>query len=888
MRLPVLEVKEELLRALGPEGVRRVLLKAPTGSGKSTVVPKVLLEEGGMEGMIVVVQPRRIAARMLAEYVAGLCGSRVGELVGYAVRFEKTYSERTQLVYVTDGVLQRWLAEGELEGVSCVLFDEFHERRLASDLALGRVLDLQEKRADLRVGVMSATLEVAGLEEFLEPCVLLESEGRRYPVEVSYAGAAERKRNRFGRMEEEVVWERVGRVLKEELGVLFGGQERGELLFAGKNAGFRQGAESNMLEACAPRVLVFLPGAFEIRKTVDLLERASFANGWEVCPLYSGLNPAGQRAAVRREGGPRIIVATNVAETSITIDGVRLVVDSGVARQARFDVRRGIDSLTVEKISRAAAEQRAGRAGRTGPGKCVRLWSEGEHGRRLAFELPEVARVDLAAAVGSWPAGGGAAGRGSRWLEGPEEEALGRAEKLLEDLGATGDGVVTEAGRVMAGFPLHPRMAALLLRSAGLRSDDDIESGLQSRAPDLDCVAEACFAAAVLQGEGIWDKRAGKLRERFVEEGDWSDFEADWRAVSVARENGFRVEGCKALGIQAKNAREAWQTFEQLCRMAKGRGLAVDRVRFEWNGEALARAVLAAFRDRVGVRLSEATLACRLVGKRRGKLEETSVARQGWVFVACEVTEVEGKEMVTHLRSCARVEKEWLEELFTTDGAEWDEATKKVVARKRVMFGDLVVEQEEGGELNRELAGEILAEQVLAGKAQLKNWDGSVERWIARVNFLAGTMPELEMPAIGEEDRKFVVAQVCEGAVSLKEVKNREVKPVLGEFLSEMQKASLESYAPEKMSLANGVNSRVNYKEGEEPWIEEKVQRLYGVKETPELPGGQALVVKICAPNQRPWQVTKDLEGFWQSGFGQMKKDLAGRYPKHDWGGSGG
>ena len=844
MSLPVLEVKEQLLAALGPKGIGRVLLKAPTGSGKSTVVPKILLEEGGFAGKIVVVQPRRIAARMLAEYVASLVGSAVGKEVGYSVRFENVSGKETRLIYVTDGVLQRWLAENpELPQVSCVLFDEFHERRLASDLALGRVLELQKERADLRVGVMSATLEVAGLEDYLAPCELLESEGRKYPVEVSYAGAAQRKRNRFGRMEEELLWNRVAKAMKD----------------------------ASLDPEVDRRVLVFMPGVHEIRKTVEMLEKSSVGQGYEVMPLYSGLPPQAQRAAVASGGRPRIIVATNVAETSITIDGISLVVDSGLARMARFDVRRGIDSLLILPISRAAAEQRAGRAGRTGPGRCVRLWSEADHGRREAFEIPEVKRVDLAEAILYLKAAGWNEVQEFPWLDVPEEDARQRAEHLLTRLDAIDHEGITAEGRTMASFPLHPRMARFLL-AAGV----------------LDCVSEACFAAAVLQGEGVWAKKAGKERERFVEEGDWSDFEADWRALEEAGRANFRVESCRAIGVQGRNAREVQATWKQLCGLAKSKGMKLDRVRFEWNGENLAKAILSAFGDRVGVRLGEATLSSRLVGKKKGKLDETSVGRFSRVFVACEATEVEGKEMTTYLRSCARVEPDWLQEFYPdllreTDGAEWDETTRKVVARKRLLFDDLVVEEREGDEVSRELAGEILAEQVLAGKVALKNWDGGVERWIARLNFLAKAMPELELPEFGDEERQFVISGICEGASSLREVKNREVKPVLGQFLSAMQKASLESYAPEKITLSNGINTRVNYKELDEPWMEEKVQRLYGVKETPTLPGGQQLVVKICAPNQRPWQTTKDLTGFWETGFAQMKKDLAGRYPKHNW-----
>ncbi len=842
--LPVLEIREQLLATFAGEGLKRALLKAPTGSGKSTVVPKFLLAEAGFEGRIIVVQPRRIAARMLAEYVASLVGSRVGETVGYSVRFEKVYQEQTKLIYVTDGVLQRWLAENpDLSGISCVLFDEFHERRLSSDLALGRVLTLQEKRADLCLGVMSATLEIGGLEEFLEPCQLLESQGRCYPVEVSYEGAAQRKRNRFGRMEEEPLWDRVLKVLRE----------------------------AELQPEQDHRILVFMPGVFEIRKTVSLLESSSVTRGYEVLPLYSGLAPSAQKAAVSAQGGPRIIVATNVAETSITIDGISLVIDSGLARSARFDVRRGIDSLLIAPISRAAAEQRAGRAGRTGPGRCLRLWSQTDHDRRAPFELPEVQRVDLAEAVLYLKVAGWDNIYDFRWLNPPAEDALQRAEHLLTRLGALRNGRVTQEGRLMAQFPVAPRIARLLLAANA-----------------HDCVAEACFAAAILQGEGIWLQKAEKEREDFQEQDDWSDFEADWRVAKEAERGNFRPEQCRQLGVQGRKTREVLATWKQLCGIAKSRGMKVDRVRFEWNGQSLARAILAAFGDRVGVRLGEATLSSRLVGQRKGRLAETSVGRFGSIFIACEVTEVEGREMTTHLRACARVERSWLSEEFPhlvreSSGAEWDSDTRKVVARQRVLFDDLVIESKEGGEVNQEQAGEILAEQILAGQASLKNWDAGVERWIARLNFLAKAMPEMELPTFGEEERRFVIAGVCEGATSLREVKNRAIKPVLQDFLSAMQQATLDGYAPEKVTLANGINSRISYKDVEAPWIEEKVQRLYGVKETPLLPGGQPLVVKICAPNQRPWQVTQDLPGFWETGFVQMKKDLAGRYPKHNW-----
>ena len=342
-------------------------------------------------------------------------------------------------------------------------------------------------------------------------------------------------------MEEEALWERVGKVLRDA--ALVPEKDR--------------------------RVLVFMPGVHEIRKTVELLEKSSVARGYEVLPLYSGLPPQAQRAAVATAGGPRIIVATNVAETSITIDGISLVVDSGLARMAKFDVRRGIDSLLVSPISRAAAEQRAGRAGRTGPGKCVRLWSEADHGRREGFELPEVKRVDLAEAVLYLKAAGWNQVMDFRWLDGPEEESLARAEHLLERLGAVEGGKMTKEGRLMAGFPLHPRMARLLLA-----------------AESLDCVSEACFAAAVLQGEGVFAKKAGKDRERFVEDGDWSDFRSGLACGDGGGEgelSGGKLPRNGSAGAQC--ARDAGDLEAAVWHCEESQdGFGPGEVRVEWGG----------------------------------------------------------------------------------------------------------------------------------------------------------------------------------------------------------------------------------------------------------------------------------------------------------------
>lgn len=846
MRLPVCEIEGDLRQALAAGGRRRVLLKAPTGSGKSTLVPGMVADELG--GRVVVIEPRRMAARMLASWVARQRGTALGGGVGYAVRFDSRFGRDTQIVFVTDGVFQRWLQDDpQLGGTAAVVFDEFHERRLAGDLALAHCLDLQDaSRPDLAVVVMSATLEVAGLADYLAPAAMLEAAGRRFPVEVVYrAGGLSPGDRRGAPVRDEPVWERVTTVCREAL--------------AAPDAG---------------HVLVFLPGTYEIHKTIGILEAASWARGWEVFPLHSGLPVEKQEAAVAPSSRPKVIVATNVAETSLTIEGVRTVVDSGLARVAAFDPRRGIDTLRVEKISQAAAEQRAGRAGRTAPGRCYRLWSQAEHARRAAFETPEVRRVDLAEACLWLKAGGVDDLAGFRWLDAPEPSALARAEHLLHDLGALdASGQLLDEGRQMASLPLAPRFARLLL--AG------IECG---------CPAEAAFVAAVVEGEGVFAKaRGGSARADFAVREAASDFAGEWRAFVSAEAMGFDPHRCGQVGILARGARETAQALERLRKLLDRRGVAWCEPDFVGRREQVGRAMLATFSDRLGIRLGQATLACRVVGQRKGKLDEESVAGAAGAFVAAEMTEVEGRELTVHLSRATAIELAWLREMFPADvretsGAAWDEPRRRVVGRREVWFRDLLLESTELRDCPVDAAAVVLADHVVSDNLVLKKWDDAVEQWIARLACLSAWMPELELPGFGEDDRRAVIEQLCHGEFAYKDIKDREIWPVLHDWLSAPQRAALDFYAPVRVELPGGRHAKVTYAAGAEPWIGARVQHLFGVRETPRIAGGKVpVLVHVLAPNQRPWQVTKDLASFWTNGYPQMRKDLAGRYPRHDW-----
>lgn len=848
VQLPVFEIADDLRAAVARGDRSRVLLKAPTGSGKSTSVPGMLVD-AGISGTILVIEPRRMAARLLAGWVAKQRGATLGREVGYAVRFDSRYGNDTRILYLTDGVFQRWIQDDpELHGVGAVVFDEFHERRLAVDVALARCLDLQDgPRPDLRVIVMSATLETAGLAGFLTPAVSLEAGGRTYPVDVLYRPDRAPVNDRRGGPPREIpVWEKMVTVCREAMAMPDAGN-----------------------------ILMFLPGTHEIRRTIELLESGSTSRGWDVFPLYSSLPPAAQEAAITPGNKPKIIVATNVAETSLTIEGVRTVIDSGLARISSYEPRRGINTLLIRKISRAAAEQRAGRAGRTAPGRAFRLWSETDHARRAEFEAPEVHRVDLAEAVLLLKAAGVSEIRDFRWFDAPKEEALVRAETLLHDLGALdAEGSLTEEGAKMASLPLEPRFSRLILAGH--------EHG---------CVAETAFIAAAVQGEGIFvNKRGGVGRKDFIFADDGSDFAGEWRAFESAEAMKFDPQRCGQIGVLARGAREIAQGFDRLASLARRFGWEWKPVDFAANREAVGHAMLAGFSDQLAIRFNQGTLACKLVHNRRGKLDEESCVKNAPAFVAAEITEVEAREVITHLRRATAIDPAWLADLFpedltNTDGAAWDDTRRRVVARKETRFRDLVLEAKETDQnVNLDRAAEILAEKVLSGELVLKNWDHTVEQWTARLVLLGKAMPELEMPGWTDQDKADAIAQICHGSVAYKDIKEANVWRVLREWLSHAQRSALDSYCPERIDLPNGQSAKITYEAGLDPFISVRVSHLFGVWETPTIVGGRVpLLVHILTPGQKPWQMTKDLKNFWASGYFQMKKEVAGRYPRHPW-----
>ena len=838
--LPIDLLKDDLVAACGR--TRRLVLRAPTGSGKSTRIPQMLLDLGLVEGQIVVLQPRRIAARLLAARIAQERGGKLGDEVGYQIRFERVESAQTRIKFVTEALLLRQMAsDPQLKGIGAVVFDEFHERNLHSDVALALARRLQETdRPDLLLVAMSATLDTEGVARWLGAAETLAADGRTYPVEVEYTHQP--------RNSTRPVWdaaaEQVRRVLQEE-------------------------AEGD--------ILVFMPGSYEIMRTLGAVRNLPESGGVDILPLHGELPPEEQDRAVKPGPRRKVIVATNVAETSLTIPGVRAVVDAGLARVARFDPHRGIDTLLIEPVSQASAEQRAGRAGRTGPGRCIRLWSQTDHAARPLRETPEIKRVDLSETILLLLTSGWGDATTFPWYEKPDDKALQRALTVLRDLGAVdAAGALTRLGRRMAVFPAHPRYARMLM-AAG----------------EFGCVAEIARIAGLSQGRDILfrkvDDRTENARDA-VEQDEGSDFFTRLALLRRAADLKFDLDACERLGIHAQSARQADQAARQFLRIAEGQGLPIADA--PADPAAVRRCLLLGFSDRLAIRLDGGTLRCALVHGRKGELRRESAVRQAKLLVAAEIDEIQARgEVTTYLSLCTAVEESWLRELFPGDfsevsAARYDPTLRRVMARVERRFRDLVLETVERDDAPSDAASRLLAEEVIAGRLELEKWDGQVDAWVRRVNFLAKHCPELGIAPFDEAGRRMVIEEVCAGAVAYRDIRERPVMGIVRGWLTHEQAMALESYCPEKIVLPRKKHpARIEYTVDGEAEIEATVQELY------DFPGAKLrvcqgkvpIVVCIQSPARRTQQRTRDLDAFWKGSYELVKKELRGRYPKHEW-----
>ncbi|AMV19494.1 ATP-dependent helicase HrpB [Planctomyces sp. SH-PL14] len=823
-RLPIDDVLPQIVSTL--KETNAIVLRAPTGAGKSTRVPPALLDAGlAPKGRIVMLEPRRIAARATARRIAQERGVRLGGEVGYQVRFDEQASRDTKILVVTEGVLLRRLQDDPfLEGIDAVLFDEFHERSLNSDLALAMVRRVQQEvRPDLRIVVMSATIAAHPVAAYLNNCPVIESEGRTYPVEIRYA-------RRFDRVPpEQIVLTGVTEILPKTPGDL----------------------------------LVFLPGAPEIRRAARELEPLARQHDLAVMPLFGDLPPEEQDRVLLPCERRKVVLATNVAETSLTIEGITAVVDTGLAKVMRFDPQIGLDRLELSPISKASADQRAGRAGRTQAGVCLRMWDESAHRARPDAEDAEIRRVDLAGPVLELHCWGESNVLGFPWYEPPREAAVLQAESLLRKLDALDDaGQVTPLGRGMARLPLHPRLARMVLEGQRL--------GVGSR---------VALLAAMLSERDPFSGRGGPVTA------------ASHRSQSDVLDRLFAIEEFLRTGrrefsfglIHGVAIHFLTQAADQIRRSLPARSGAETPVSSDGTGELL-RALLAGFPDRLARRRDTSGPRGLMVGGKGVKLGPQSNV-SGAEFFLC--IDVDGGSTDALVRQASAVEREWLTgpSLVTRDELFFHPSQKQVVARRRTLWDDLVLSEAPAPLPTGDAAAEQLFENARTALDEVfpKN-DSETENFLLRVRSLAEWMPELDLPRLDREGLEKVLRDLCDGRRSFAELRSAPWLATMQGQYSYPQRQTIDREAPEKIEVPSGSQIRLQYEAARPPVLAVRIQEVFGMTETPRIAGGRVRVLMhLLAPNMRPQQVTDDLKSFWENAYAEVRKELRRRYPKHQW-----
>lgn len=794
---PIEPALPELLRILRARS--NAVLQAPPGAGKTTRVPLALLGEPWLgTGCILVLEPRRLAARAAAHRMAHMLGESVGETVGYRVRFDSVVGPRTRIEVVTEGILTRRLQQDpSLEGVGAVLFDEFHERSLHADLGLALCLESQGAlRGELRLLVMSATLDGGPVARLLGDAPLLTSEGRAYPVTTHHV-----ERPPTSRLEDAVA-AAVRRALDETEG----------------------------------DILVFLPGAGEIRRVQRQL------SGVPAFPLYGDLSQEAQEQAIRPAppGTRKVVLSTSIAETSLTIEGVRVVVDCGLMRVPRFDPRGGMTRLETVKVSRASADQRRGRAGRLGPGVCYRLWSESAHGSLPAFGAPEIMEADLAPLALEIARWGASAPHSLAWLDPPPAAAYAQACGLLARLGAMDEGGrITPHGRDMAALPLHPRLAHMLLRGRAL--------GLGALACDL----------------------AALLAERDIVRGD-----ADLRhRLDVLRSDS------PSPGVDPDARRHVRRVAAQFRRLL-GLGGGSDGPRRVGLLTALA------YPDRIAQRRPGGDGQFRLANGRGAVMPPTDpLAAEDWLAVA----DLDGDKREARIYLAAPLSPSDLDEGFairTETFVRWDSREQAVLARRRTCLGALVLKDEPLRDPDPATVIAALVEGIREMGVSALPWTPDSLAWRARVMFLR-RLDEDGWPDVTDTALLAALegwlAPHLNGISRRPHLKSLDLGGALRGLLDWQQQRTLDEAAPTHCAVPSGSRVPIRY-DDDGPVLAVRLQEMFGAQETPAIGGGRVpLTLHLLSPAGRPVQVTRDLAGFWSGAYRAVKADLKGRYPRHYW-----
>ncbi|MBN2338143.1 MAG: ATP-dependent helicase HrpB [Acidobacteria bacterium] len=832
-----------------------LVLTAPPGAGKTTHIPPFLYREGfAAGGEILVLQPRRLAARMGALRVARELGEKPGETTGYAIRFETVGGPRTRIRFLTEAILVRRMTEDpRLEGVSLVILDEFHERSLATDLALAFLRRLRRLERRPRILVMSATMDPRPVAEFLDGAPVISLAETRYDLDIAYEETIDRRP-----LEERVA----GAVLRL----------------------FRSGLEGD--------ILVFLPGAAEIRRAEEALRPAAGRLGFRIQPLHGDL-PAGEQTRALEPGeGPRVILSTNVAETSITIPGIGAVVDSGLARVSTHSAWSGRPTIATARIGKFSAAQRAGRAGRTRSGRVRRLYTRHDFSMRPDADPPEIRRADLSETLLVLH-GSGVCDTGTfPWLEPPPPAALEAARTLLGRLGAVDpSGRITAAGRRMLRFPVHPRIARMMVEGEALGVADDaalLAALLGERDIRLD--ARARFGAPGASQRGV---EAGVS--------DLLELTDLYREAEAAR---FAPERLRALGLDPRAVATVRLSHRQLARLSSRAPAPGSPAREPGTAarepgtpgereEALLVAVLRAFPDRVARRRRPHSHELLLASGGGARLSDRSVVRERPFLVAVDIEDRRDPSdpgaTLPLVRLASSVEIEWLAALFPDALVEktervWNTTAGRVDEVRRTMYERIALEESVRPAPPSEEAARLLAAAAAERGIGLFPDHESVPGLEVRAALLARCFPDSGFPPLGADAVAAALARVCLDRRTLAELASVSFVAALLEPLSGRQRALLERETPERIRLARGRTVRVHYEPGRPPWTASRLQDFFGMTAAPTICGGRvALTVHLLAPNGRAVQVTQDLAGFWKNHYPAIRRELGRRYPKHPW-----
>ena len=821
---PIDDILPELTEAIREHPA--VVLQAPPGSGKTTRVPLALLDIlPPQKGRIVLLEPRRIAAVSAARWMAKTLGEEIGQTLGYSIRFDSRVSKKTRIEVMTEGILtRRILANPDLEGVAMVIFDEFHERSLQADLALSLCLDIRRAlRDDLKILVMSATLDGGPVAALLDRAVIITAQGKAYPVEERYCG------DNTDKYATALIANVVQKALRETSG----------------------------------DILVFLPGAGEIRAAREALAETLDDNalkGISIHPLYGDLPFEEQERAILPSPERKIVLATNIAETSLTIEGVRVVIDGGLIRRLQHDPATGMNRLITVMVSQASARQRQGRAGRLGPGVCYRLYSRHTFQSLIPFAPPEIAVSDLSSLVLDLAVWGVQNPAMLSWLDPPPPAAWRAAQELLQELGALdAKGTVTPVGEAMARLPLHPRLSRLLLKAA-----------------ELGCPLLGADLAALLSERDIIRHR----HSPFTDTTGGLDLSERLQLLRQWRQGNMPSGKADPWALRAVD-----RTAQQLRRLLDKKGEASGR---EASG-MIPLLLLFAFPDRIAKRREENDGRYLLRPGRRVRLSAKLMPGGSPYIIAVVVDQGEKAEGTVHMAESLTEElirQEMGGQIETLRRVEWDRQEGRIIAALDERMGAITLSSQPVNPSEEEVAS-ILCDAIRSRTGNII-FSREARQFQARVRLMKQSYPEENWPDLSEEmllsaPENWLLPEL-KGIRSAQQLAALNILPALKDRLAWEQRRLLEDRAPASIPVPSGHNIPIDYVSGEIPVLAVKLQEMFGLADTPAIAGGRVkLLLHLLSPARRPVQITRDLKEFWNTGYSQVKKELKGRYPKHPW-----